>query len=130
MAAALSTVISPSVSKPRKSTRITFTTLRPPPSGTDRSTISPEIGSACRFPEAVMARANTVTPTATSRPPAPHAAQRGAALEPVGEAPQDQDEQHRAQGLDRHLGQGQVGAALHHEQAGHGVTGRPHQQRG
>ncbi len=33
MAAAVSTVISPSVSKPRKSTRITLTTLRPPPSG-------------------------------------------------------------------------------------------------
>ena len=36
------TVISPSVSKPRKSTRITFTTLVPPPSGSDSARISDE----------------------------------------------------------------------------------------
>src|SRR5690606_26223637 len=49
MAAAASTVISPMVSRPRKSTRITFTTFRPWPSGSARSTISPEMGSAVRL---------------------------------------------------------------------------------
>ena len=42
--ATASTVISPRVSKPRKSTRITLTTLRPWPSGTERPTISSDTG--------------------------------------------------------------------------------------
>ncbi len=131
MAAAASTVISPIVSMPRKSTRITFTTLRPPPSGSDRSTISSDTGSAVRFPPAVSARRNTVTPTAaaavtrTARP-----APDDAALEPVGKPPQDQHEQHGRQRLDRHLGQRQVGPALHDEQARHGVAGGAQQERG
>ncbi|CFU02866.1 Uncharacterised protein [Bordetella pertussis] len=40
-----STVISPRVSKPRKSTRITLTTLVPPPSGSARSVKKLEIVS-------------------------------------------------------------------------------------
>src|SRR4029079_5084660 len=48
MAAVASTVISPIVSRPRKSTRITLTTLRPCASGSARSIISCEIGVAVR----------------------------------------------------------------------------------
>ena len=51
------------VSQPRKSTRITFTTLRPPPSGSARSTISSETDGAVRLPEAISAKANTIAPT-------------------------------------------------------------------
>ena len=46
--ATASTVISPRVSKPRKSTRITLTTLRPWPSGTERATISSDTGGVSR----------------------------------------------------------------------------------
>ena len=47
---------------------MTFTTLRPPPSGTDRSIISSDTGSAVRLPAAVRASRNTITPTADAAP--------------------------------------------------------------
>src|SRR5690606_23175453 len=48
MAAAASTVISPMVSRPRKSTRITFTTLPAWPPGRPRSATAPATGPAAR----------------------------------------------------------------------------------
>ena len=57
----------------------------------------------------------------------PHrpAGRGGPALEAVGQAAQDEHEQHGGQRLDRHLGQRQVRPALHDEQAGHRVARWP-----
>src|SRR5690606_24771273 len=66
--AAASTLISPSVSSPRKSTSTTLTTLRPPASGNDRS-ISPRATvSRSRLPAATRANENTASATAAATP--------------------------------------------------------------
>ena len=65
MAAATSTVISPMVSMPRMSTRITLTTLWPWPSGRARSTISADTDGLVRFPAATRAMVVRKSPTAT-----------------------------------------------------------------
>jgi hypothetical protein len=73
--ASASTVISPRVSKPRKSTRITLTTLVPPPPETLLSRKKPEMGSWDRVSTAQVsipapppaARANEEIPQPTGR---------------------------------------------------------------
>ena len=132
MAPAASTVISPSVSKPRKSTRVTLTTLRPWPSGTERAIIASDtvVGGLDRAPTASVIT-NTMPPTtdATAMRTVRRAAAPRVALEAVGEPPQHEHEQHRRQRLDGDLGEGEVGRALDHEQAGHGVADHAEEQR-
>ena len=123
--ATASTVISPRVSKPRKSTRITLTTLRPWPSGSDRATISSDTGGAMRCPAATMANTKTIAPTRTgdrrARTRAPP--RRRLTLEPLGQAAQHEHEHDRRQRLDRDLGEREVGRALTAR------TGRPSRSR-
>ena len=130
IAAIASTVISPSVSKPRKSTRITFTTFLPPPSGTDALDV--RVGSDRR----------RVLGTGDERQDEHHRAHRGgdgepqrlapqrcARLEAVGQTAQHEHEQHRGERLDAHLRERQVGRAVQHEQPGHRVADHAEEQR-
>src|SRR5690606_29648813 len=64
--ATASTLISPRVSRPRKSTRMTLTMLRPPASGSARSTYSPDTGVLRRDASAMRAKHVTNTPTASA----------------------------------------------------------------
>src|SRR5690606_11589246 len=61
------TVISPNVSKARKSVRITLTTLAPPPSGSERVRYSPLSGATSREAAAQRANAPAVIPVRTER---------------------------------------------------------------
>src|ERR671911_1059762 len=71
-AATASTEISPNVSRPRKSTSTTSTTLRPSASGSDISTSFDEIGVATRAPLAISAKQKTPTATALATKPRNH----------------------------------------------------------
>ena len=107
-----------------------MTTLRPSPSGTERSIISSATGVVGAVPARGDGEQEHRDPDRRGRGQ-PHrpSGQGRPALEAVGQAAQHEDEQHGGQRLDRHLGQRQVGAALHDEQAGHRVAGGPEQQR-
>ena len=67
----------------------------------------------CGCPTAISAKANTIAPTPAGDGDADGGGRRRrAGPNRVGQAPEDQHEQHRRQRLDRDLGEGQVGRAL------------------
>ncbi len=68
-AATSRTMISPRVSRARKSTRITLTTLRPCASGSARARYSSPTGTAVRAAPAMRAKEANITPTPTAMAP-------------------------------------------------------------
>ena len=124
-AATASTVISPIVSKPRKSTRMTFTTLRPPPSANGSSMNSVEIDRVDprRRRRAAM-NANTKTPTAaetTMRLMRPDVRGPVARSGRAGGGARARRSPRRCVST-QHLGEREVGRALEDEHQGHAVA--------
>ncbi len=129
MAAAVSTEISPSVSRPRMSTRITLTTLRPSPSGS--AEVDHRVGDGRRrLDRAGRQREEEHHPADGGCDADPDGSPGGVrgGLEAVGEATEDEDEQDGRQGLDGDLGERQVGCALDDEQPGHRVADHPEEE--
>ena len=111
------TVISPSVSKPRKSTRMTFTTLRPPAGS---SAFAKKNGASTDVPGRVItANASTARPLpaaaasvasrARRRVRARRAPARIVELEPPRQPAQAEQEQHHRHDLDRDLREREIG---------------------
>ena len=120
MPAVITTAISPSVSRPRKSTRMTLTMLRPCASGTLlASKKSPSRGSNGALEHARTAAASRATPqssaSAAVAQPDPRAAADPASSRSQPRHHQREDD-HR-QDLDHELGEAQVGRAEQHEDA-------------
>ena len=129
--AATRTVISPSVSKPRKSTRMTLTTLRPSASGKDRSIISVDTGSAVAGLAGDDGEGEHGERDGDGDDDADAAGERaGAAFEAIGQLAQHEHEQHGRQRLDRGLGERQIGRTLDDEQGGHAVADGREEQHG
>ena len=107
-AATASTVISPRVSKPRKSTRITFTTLRPfATAGSSRRRRRSGVGrgAACREHEGGHERPDAAATRRRAR------ARRGESAPQRRQAAQHEHEEEHRERLDRELGHREVGRA-------------------
>ena len=111
------------------STRMTLTTLRPSPSGSDCSIIVSEtsVGGSSEPTPSVNRKTIAADHRGDEHPDdaAGHARCR---LEAVRQAAQHEHEQHRGERLDGDLGQRQVGSALDDEQAGHRVADHAEEQ--
>ena len=112
-------MISPSVSKPRKSTRITLTTLVPPPSriGVLEEKARDAVGQRPRhhrIGERRQARRRAATAMTQSRTRRHAARVRARAasvlLDALGQPAQAEQNQHRGHDLDDELGQREVGS--------------------
>ena len=109
---------------------MTFTTLRPCPSGTARCTISPETEAGNETELAAIAKKNTIAPTRPAIARDDATTGRRLPLESLGEAAQDEDEHDGRQGLHRYLREGEVGRAVRDEQRGHCIAGRAEEDGG